>query len=220
MNSLFLLLAFVGSLPGSALHPYGRSMPADSGAVELIGSAAHFGVGFTGPRCVVYVHLADSSSHNYLQYEMDGVYQGRVRIEGRNRRPLVIKTGSTGHHTVWIYKATEATSGPFFIARVTGLGIVALERPEAPLIEFIGNSITCGAQADASETPCGVGEYIDHHNGYYAYGPRVSQCSRMGVRGIRAWKIMRYSRRSWSRSSGGCWRSERAEFPDEGRARF
>src|ERR1700755_151264 len=119
MNCLFLLLAFVGSLPGAAVHPYGRWMPADSGGVELIGPAVHFGVEFTGPRCVVYMHLADTGSHNYLQYELDGVYQGRVRIEGRDRRPVVIRTGSTGRHTVWIYKATEATSGPVYVDRVT-----------------------------------------------------------------------------------------------------
>ncbi|HMH21425.1 MAG TPA: SGNH/GDSL hydrolase family protein, partial [Puia sp.] len=44
-----------------------------------------------------------------------------------------------------------------------------------PLIEFIGNSITCGAAADPSETPCGTGLYHDHHNAYYAYGPRLAR---------------------------------------------
>jgi hypothetical protein len=43
------------------------------------------------------------------------------------------------------------------------------------LIEFIGNSITCGAAADASEVPCGTGVYHDQHNAYYAYGPRVAR---------------------------------------------
>ena len=43
------------------------------------------------------------------------------------------------------------------------------------MIEFIGNSITCGAAADASEVPCGTGVYHDQHNAYYAYGPRVAR---------------------------------------------
>jgi lysophospholipase L1-like esterase len=47
--------------------------------------------------------------------------------------------------------------------------------PNAPLIEFIGNSITCGALADPSEVPCGKGVYIDQHNAYLAYGPRVAR---------------------------------------------
>jgi len=50
-----------------------------------------------------------------------------------------------------------------------------LQRPAGPLIEFIGNSITCGAAADPSGTPCGTGEYHDQHNAYYAYGPRVAR---------------------------------------------
>ena len=44
-----------------------------------------------------------------------------------------------------------------------------------PLIEFIGNSITCGAAADPSENPCGSGSYHDQHNAYMAYGPRVAR---------------------------------------------
>jgi len=70
---------------------------------------------------------------------------------------------------------TEALTGPIFIEKITGAGLQALKEPEAPLIEFIGNSITCGAAADPSETPCGMGVYHDQHNAYYAYGPRVAR---------------------------------------------
>lgn len=52
---------------------------------------------------------------------------------------------------------------------------MAIQKPEAPLIEFIGNSITCGAAADASEITCGSGEYHDQHNAYYAYGSRAAR---------------------------------------------
>ncbi|HXB09297.1 MAG TPA: GDSL-type esterase/lipase family protein, partial [Puia sp.] len=152
-----------------------RSLLTGAGEVELIGSAVHFGFQFSGAGCAVYVHLPDLGGHNYLQYELDGVYQGRVRIEGGDRRPLVIKTGSAGVHTVWVYKATEAMSGAIFVEKIVGQGLVALQRPEAPLIEFIGNSITCGALADGSGPACDAGEYSDHHNAYYAYGPRVAR---------------------------------------------
>lgn len=78
-------------------------------------------------------------------------------------------------HTVWIYKATEAATGPIFIEKIIAHNISALKNPDRPLIEFIGNSITCGAAADPSEIPCGAGEYHDQHNAYYAYGPRVAR---------------------------------------------
>jgi hypothetical protein len=150
-------------------------MATDSGYADLLGSAVHFGFQFSGTGCAVYWHLPDASAHNYLQYELDGVYQGRVRIDEKDRRPFVIRTGSAGTHTVWIYKATEAMSGDIFIEKIVGQGLVALKRPEAPLIEFIGNSITCGALADGSGPACDMGDYSDHHSAYYAYGPRVAR---------------------------------------------
>ncbi|WP_223648268.1 SGNH/GDSL hydrolase family protein, partial [Hymenobacter psoromatis] len=59
--------------------------------------------------------------------------------------------------------------------KITGPKLAALPPPTGPLIEFIGNSITCGAAADPSEVPCGTGEYQDQHNAYQAYGPRVAR---------------------------------------------
>ncbi len=73
------------------------------------------------------------------------------------------------------YKAPIAYTGAIVIQKITGKDLKALQRPPAPLIEFIGNSITCGAAADASEVPCSTGEYHDHHNAYYAYGPVVAR---------------------------------------------
>jgi hypothetical protein len=162
-------------LPASSLNPEGRTLRTAAGELELIGGASHFGVAFTGSTCAIYWRLADTASHNYLQYELDGVYQRRLRIDGHDHKPLVIKTSSTGKHSLNIYKATEAMSGPIFIEKITAQGLSPTLPSGAPLIEFIGNSITCGAAADASETPCDAGEYSDHHNAYYAYGPRVAR---------------------------------------------
>jgi len=162
-------------LPASSLHPYGRYLLTDSQHVELISSAVHAGFSFSGSECALYAYIKDPAGHNYLQYELDGVYQKRIRIEGGSRLPVVIKAPAAGSHTVWIYKATEAQTGPIFIQKITGNKLHALASPQAPLIEFIGNSITCGAAADPSEVPCGTGEYHDQHNAYYAYGPRVAR---------------------------------------------
>jgi len=165
----------IDQLPASALRPYGRYLRTGSQDIELISSAVHFGFRFSGTECDLYAYINEDGGHNYLQYELDGVYQRRIKIEGGIRRPLVIKAAKTGVHTVWIYKTTEATTGPVFIQKITGEGLQALKPPAALLIEFIGNSITCGAAADPSETPCGMGVYHDQHNAYYAYGPRVAR---------------------------------------------
>jgi lysophospholipase L1-like esterase len=162
-------------LSAGGLHPYGRYLRTGSQDIELISSAVHFGFRFSGMECDLYAYINEDGGHNYLQYELDGVYRQRIKIEGGSRKPLVIRAAKTGVHTVWIYKTTEATTGPVFIQKITGEGLQALKPSAAPLIEFIGNSITCGAAADPSETPCGMGVYHDQHNAYYAYGPRVAR---------------------------------------------
>jgi lysophospholipase L1-like esterase len=106
---------------------------------------------------------------------VDGKYQKRIRINGNSDQPIILNVSTEGKHTVWIYKETEATTGPIFIDKVVAKNIRSLSNPVLPLIEFIGNSITCGACADVSEVPCGTGEYHDQHNAYYAYGPRVAR---------------------------------------------
>jgi hypothetical protein len=179
--TLFLLesdisFAFSGdTLWAKSLHPYGRYAKSTNGDMEMISSAVHFGFRFNGNNCRILAYILDSSSHNYLQYTLDGIYQKRIRIEGNKKGPFTIQGLGSGQHTIWIYKATEAATGPVFIENIVARDIVELKVPDLPLIEFIGNSITCGAAADPSEVPCGAGEYHDQHNAYYAYGPRVAR---------------------------------------------
>ncbi|AMJ64716.1 hypothetical protein AXW84_04175 [Hymenobacter sp. PAMC 26628] len=191
MLNKYVLLAFCGlglsaapaavpakgpsTLPATALPAYGRYRLTAAGQLELISSAVHFGFSFEGTQCEIFASLPGADDHNYLQYELDGVYQRRLRIDGNAKTPLVLTAPSPGRHTVWVYKATEAHTGPIFIQKITGQRVKALREPAAPLIEFIGNSITCGAAMDASEVPCGTGAYHDQHNAYQAYGPRVAR---------------------------------------------
>ncbi|MGB8194190.1 MAG: GDSL-type esterase/lipase family protein [Chitinophagaceae bacterium] len=162
-------------LPATALKPFGRAIINQSKELELISSAAHFGFMFEGRECSIAVSIPSWLDHNYLQYELDGQYQKRIRISSNQGKPVVITAAEEGKHIVWIYKATEAYTGAVIVQSVSGKNIKPLQVAEAPLIEFIGNSITCGAAADPSEVPCGTGMYHDQHNAYMAYGPRVAR---------------------------------------------
>jgi hypothetical protein len=135
----------------------------------------HFGISFSGNECRIYASLPDTGSHNYLQYELDGVYGKRPRLNGNSKSPLIINASSGKKHILWIYKATEAHTGDVIIDSVIAENIASVKIPGRPMIEFIGNSITCAAAADASEYPCGTGAYHDQHNAYMAYGPRVAR---------------------------------------------
>jgi len=161
------------SLAANALQPYGRTRLTTDDRLELISSAAHFSFRFNDTACDVYAALPSGLDHNYLQYELDGAYQKRLRVTQGNR-PLHIAVPA-GAHTITIYKATEAQTGALFIQKITAHGIQSVAPPTAPLIEFIGNSITCGADADTSEATCNTAAYHDYTNAYMAYGPRVAR---------------------------------------------
>lgn len=161
-------------LTPAAMHSFGRTMVTEQG-LSLIGSAANVGFSFEGTTCTITASIPSWLEHNYLQYELDGVYQKRLRVTSKTGESIEITAPSGGRHTVWLYKATEAQTGAVYLQLVQGKNIRALQRPIAPLIEFIGNSITCGAAADPSEVPCGTGFYHDQHNAYLAYGPRVAR---------------------------------------------
>jgi hypothetical protein len=163
------------TLSATDLHTYGRSFFNNDQNLELISSAAHFGFTFEGEECHIYVSIPKGSAHNYLQYELDGAYEKRIKVSEVSTDYFTIKAKNSAKHTVWIYKATEAHTGPICIQKITAKSITAIKKPDVPYIEFIGNSITCGAAADASEVPCGAGAYHDQHNAYYAYGPRLAR---------------------------------------------
>lgn len=162
------------SLYATDLKPYGRFDYDAQHGLELISSAVHFGFSVEGDSVSIEAVLPDPGAHNYLQYELDGKYQKRLRVSGNTGTALVIKFAS-GKHTIWIYKATEAHTGPIFIKSISGKNLKSISAPNRPLIEFIGNSITCGAASDPSEIPCGTGDYHDQHNAYMAYGPRLAR---------------------------------------------
>jgi len=159
-------------LHGSALHPFGRYWRTGD-QLELTGPASHFGFRMTGTEFKLYAF--SRGTHDYLQVEVDGEYRGELIIQDSVHAANTFRTGSPGPHTIWVYRETEAIAGPVIIQTITGTGLHALQRPDAPLIEFIGNSITCGAAADSSKYPCRSGGYFDHSNAYYAYGPRVAR---------------------------------------------
>jgi len=167
-------VATVNSIEGSKLKAFGRSL-SNGETLELIGSAAHLSVNFDGTSCIVYASIGSGGTRNYLQYELDGNYIGRLRIDGDQAIPIPIDMASTGRHQLTLYKATEAQTGPIYISKIDAKNIEVVEANSNPIIEFIGNSITCGASSDLSVASCTQGQYQDHHNAYYAFGPRAAR---------------------------------------------
>ncbi|MCS3732435.1 SGNH/GDSL hydrolase family protein [Mucilaginibacter dorajii] len=157
-----------------ALQPVGRTRLGDDG-LELISTAAHFSVQFTGSTCKATFALAKNVGVGYIQYELDGRYGERIKVEKGAAKEVDITAVSEGRHTLTIYKTTEATTGGILVLKIQAPDVQSFMPRRKSFIEFIGNSITCGAASDVSEGPCGTGVYGDHHNSYFAYGPRVAR---------------------------------------------
>ncbi|UUF14403.1 MULTISPECIES: SGNH/GDSL hydrolase family protein [Flavobacterium] len=174
---LFLLISIVSTSQNQNTFLYaGRVDKLQNNQVILIGTASSVSFNFAGNECSISLQSVDSyGHHNYVQLVLDGKYIGKIRIEKGAVQSFPIKiTSNKKEHHLEIYKNTEAQSGNILFAGTTAK-LTSISSKKKKKIEFIGDSITCGAASDPSDIPCDKGEYMDHHNGYYAYGPRISR---------------------------------------------
>jgi hypothetical protein len=174
----FLLISIV-SISQSKTDTFlyqGRIEKLQDGNVILIGTASSVSFNFTGTDCSIALQSVDSwEHHNYVSLVLDGKYIGKLRIEKGAVQSFPVKTTTNKKvHNLEIYKTTEAHSGGILFAGTTAK-LTSIASKKKKKIEFIGDSITCGAASDPSDIPCDKGEYFDHHNGYYAYGPVLSR---------------------------------------------
>ena len=141
----------------------------------LVGAASSVSFDFKGNSCSISLQsLVDHQ--NYVSLELDGKYIGRNRIEkgGLRSFPIVVSEKKKTHH-LSIYKATEAANGGVLFAGTTAQVVESKTPKTKKKIELIGDSITSGFGNDASEIPCGTGEWYDQHNAYWAYDPVLSR---------------------------------------------
>jgi hypothetical protein len=127
---------------------------------------------FAGPKCVVILNdeVLWGQDHNYLEVVVDGK-PVRLQTKSKCDTITVAENLSEGEHTLVVCKNTEANIG---YLELVGIRCRQLIKPSPkPLrkIEFIGNSITCGAGSDPSVISCGKGVWQDQHNAYLSYGP-------------------------------------------------
>lgn len=152
----------------------GRIDKLQNDQVILIGTASSVSFNFIGNECSISLQSVDSyEHHNYVSLVLDGKFLGKFRIEKGAAQSFPIKvTSNKKEHRLEIYKNTEAQSGNVLFAGTTAK-LTSISFKKKKKIEFIGDSITCAAASDSVD--CDKGEYMDHHNGYYAYGPRISR---------------------------------------------
>ncbi len=132
---------------------------------------------FRGTSCDVLVNdeVRYGSTHNYIEIAVDARPPVRVQTTGKTNIIPAAEGLPPGAHTITVCKDTESGMGylEFVGFRCEGL----LSPPPQPKhkMEFIGDSITCGASSDLSVVPCGKGTWYDQHNAYLSYGPATAR---------------------------------------------
>lgn len=145
----------------------------DSTAI-LIGSASSIEFLVKGDSINLYLQ-SGNNTHNYVVISINDEYQKRYKIDSKSKTTITLSLPKNDQNKIGIFKATEAASGNVIFYGVDAIEISTINNDKEFLIEFIGDSITCGAAADPSDVPCEDGEYLDHHNAYLAFGPRIAR---------------------------------------------
>jgi len=132
---------------------------------------------FKGTYCSVVVNdeILWGKSHNYLEIAVDDQAPFRVQTTGPANTIKAAEGLPDGEHTVTICKDTEAGIGYLELVGFRCAGLAPLPDQPSRRMEFIGDSITCGAGSDHSTTPCGKGEWYDQHNAYMSYGATAAR---------------------------------------------
>ncbi|GAB3412794.1 hypothetical protein GCM10027516_01110 [Niabella aquatica] len=140
---------------------------------RLWSPGAYFEFAFTGDTCrlILADELRYGVQHNYIEIQLDNEPALRLRLQSNRDTITLIPILKKKKHTLLVAKNTEASIGYIDVIGVQASAIAFHKSSGNCLIEFIGDSITCGASADTSLVKCGAGRWEDQHNAYMAYGP-------------------------------------------------
>jgi hypothetical protein len=132
---------------------------------------------FQGTSCDVTIldEMRFGTMHNYISIIVDGGKPRRMRLDEVENVIHVAKGIKKGKHEVVICKNTESNIGFIQLENIQCRKLVKNPNGKKPIIEFIGDSITCGNGCDLSEKTCEEGTWYDQHNAYASYGPRVAR---------------------------------------------
>jgi lysophospholipase L1-like esterase len=140
-------------------------------------SGAYVQIKFSGTYCKLQINdeLLWGKINNYLEIKVDDQPAYRIQLKGKENILTLAQNLPKGEHTILICKNTEFENG---YVEIVGFNCEKLLKPapkQKRRIEFIGDSITCGAASDESEIKCDKGQWHDQHNAYMAYGPTTAR---------------------------------------------
>ena len=161
----------------AAIEYFGRFDFSEKERPKVWNPGAYVRFTFSGTRCELTLidEMRYGSYHNYISIVVDGGKPKRIKLTDRINELVLVEGLAEGEHEVLICKDTESNIGFIQFGEIRCDQLVERARSKKPIIEFIGDSITCGNGNDTVAIPCGKGEWYDQHNAYLAYGPLTAR---------------------------------------------
>jgi lysophospholipase L1-like esterase len=154
----------------------GRIDFSDSTKPKLSGPGAYFTFSMRGTSCTILLqNQYEEPNHNYISVAIDGKYQGRFMIRKGENSYTIAENMKNSEHTILVCKATDSFIGYIELQGIQCKRLLPIKKLPEHKIEFIGNSITTGAEMDTTLFACDAGVWHDRHNAYLAYGPLVAR---------------------------------------------
>jgi len=169
-------------------------------------AGAYYTFGFSDDLCLLYItNEYTSERNNILEIAIDDLPSQKIRTNSKHNTIVVGKAQhcndsianplyvyqdlQAGYHHITVCRNSETAMGYTQLDSVKAKTIGKWTSGDKLKIEFIGNSITCGAEADTADTP--QKDYIwgDWHRAYMSYGAQTArmlqaQYSLVSVSGI------------------------------------
>ena len=159
----------------SLIQYYGRIQKTNLDLPRFWSPGVYIKAKFDGDKCSFIMNDQElyGNVHNYVEVILDGKpFRFQTKFEANK---ITLHGLKKGVHTITICKDTESGNGYLEFAGIACKKLLPLPNKPLHKIEFIGNSITCGYGADASEIACHKGTWYDQHNAYMAYGPLTAR---------------------------------------------
>lgn len=157
------------SKPSDILFQYtGRFQKSDSSCYYFSYPGSQIEFRFKGSFCEVLLEPAssDGKSSNYFYVLVDGKDPYKEELKSTNKS-FLIKGLSNAEHTIRLVKLTESFVGKAAFRGVKTSSALLYSAKKLRLIEFIGNSITCGYGNEGTSATCPFAPETE--NNYLAY---------------------------------------------------
>ncbi|MDI3319554.1 SGNH/GDSL hydrolase family protein [Pinibacter soli] len=155
----------------SNIQYVGRTVLSEKRDVRCWAAGAYMQIRFTGNtiKLLITDQVQYGQNHNFVEVVLDNQPAKRIRLK-TEIDTLTFTLPKAKEHSVTVYKDTEAGIGYLDFCGVQCTSLLPLNKVPTRKMEFIGNSITCGAGIDLSTAPCGQGAWYDQNNAYLSYG--------------------------------------------------